>query len=171
MKARRTVVVVVLAVIAIGCTTSSSGSPAATASASAAPSTPAAGAPSAIPAAIVGTWTTTITEADLRAAGVTEQAGLDENSGVFTMHVDADGAWSMTQVTDTPIRWPVFKGTSSATGPDSFRQITTFPADYAGDAVDFTWSKTDGALSLRVVTPPDEILPILIETHPWQPKG
>lgn len=126
---------------------------------------------SSIPEAIVGAWVTTITEDDLRAGGVTGAGELGENTGTTTLTILADGTWSTSQESDVPLRWPVFKGTLEATGPNAFRQTTTFPADYAGDVVDFTWSIEGDALVLRVVNPPDHILPILMETHPWQPKG
>ena len=119
----------------------------------------------------IGTWTTTITEDDLRAGGVTGEGELGENSGDVTLVMSDDGTWSTTQVSDVALRWPVFKGTWTATGPDGFRQVTTFPSDFSGDVVDFTWKVEDGALNLKVVNPPDPILPILMESHPWQPAG
>jgi hypothetical protein len=119
----------------------------------------------------LGAWTTTITVDDLKAAGVTNEGELNENSGVFTLTMAEDGTWTTAQVTDAPIRWPVFEGSWTATGPDGFSQVTTFPTDFAGDVVDFTWKIEDGALILKVVTPPDHILPIIMETHPWQPAG
>lgn len=122
----------------------------------------------AIPEAIIGTWTTTITETDLKAAGITAPAGLAENAGVFTMTLGQDGTWTTSQEADVPLRWPVFRGSYIATGPDSFRQTTDFPPDYAGDVVDFTWSTEGGALALKLPAPPDHVLPVLMETHPWQ---
>ena len=116
----------------------------------------------------IGSWTTTITESDLRAAGITGEGELSENAGEVTMVLSEDGTWSTTQVSDVPLRWPVFQGTWTATGSDGFQQTTTFPGDFAGDVVDFTWSVEDGALNLKVVNPPDPILPILMESHPWQ---
>jgi hypothetical protein len=157
----------IAALIALGCSVAAPSSPAA----SSGPEASAAGSGrAAIPAAIVGSWTTTITRNDLTAAGVTG-GEIDENAGVFTTTFGADGTWSTSQVTDVLVRWPVFKGTFEATGPDSFRQTTTFPSDFAGDVVDFTWSIKDGALVLKVVNPPDPILPIVTETHPWQRKA
>lgn len=149
----------------MGCTTGSSASPVGTASPAASP-----GPGGSIPAEIVGAWTTTITEADLRAGGVTDPGELKENTGVFTMTLGGDGSWSTAQVTDAPIRWPVFRGTYESTGPNTFRQVTTFPVDFAGDVVDFTWSLKDGTLVIGVQNPPDHILPIVMESHPWQPK-
>ena len=54
--------------------------------------------------------------------------------------------------------------TGSASSP-------TFPTDFAGDVVNFTWKIEDGSLILKVVNPPDHILPIIMESHPWQPAG
>ncbi len=119
----------------------------------------------------IGSWTTTITEADLRAGGVTSEGELAENAGTTTLTISDDGTWSTTQVTDVLVKWPVFKGTWSVNGADGFTQVTTFPPDFAGDSVDFTWKFDGGSLVLGVVNPPDRILPILIESHPWQPAG
>ena len=119
----------------------------------------------------IGSWTTTIDEADLRAGGVTSEGLLAENAGTTTLTISDDGTWSTTQVTDVPVKWPVFKGTWSMNGADGFTQVTTFPPDFAGDSVDFTWKIENGSLVLDVVNPPDPILPILMESHPWQPAG
>ncbi len=140
----------------------------------AAPSAPTSAAPTiaSLPEGFpIGSWTTTITEADLRAGGVTGEGELGENAGDITLVMSDDGTWSTTQVSEIPVRWPVFQGTWTAIGPDGFRQTTTFPGDFAGDVVDFTWTVEDGALNLKVVNPPDPILPILMESHPWQPAG
>lgn len=169
MSARRLVAIALVAALSVGCSAGATTGPGAAAS----PLTSASvssGSPAAIPGAIVGSWVTTITEGDLRAGGVTDPGEVQENVGVFAMELGSDGTWSSTQVTPAPVRWPIFKGTLIATGPDSFRQVTTFPADFAGDSVDFTWSIKDGALVLHVQNPPDKILPIVTETHPWQPK-
>jgi hypothetical protein len=66
------------------------------------------------------------------------------------------------------VKWPVVRGTWTATGADTFSQTTDFPADFAGDVVDFTWRIDDGKLVLRVPEPPDPILPVIMETHPWE---
>jgi CheY-like chemotaxis protein len=118
-----------------------------------------------------GSWTTTITEDDLRAGGLTGEGLQAENAGVFTLTMAEDGTWTTAQVSDVPLRWPVFKGTWTATGPDGFSQLTTFPTDFAGDVVDFTWKIVNGSLILKVVTPPDPVLPVVMESHPWQPAG
>ena len=117
----------------------------------------------------LGVWSVTITEDDLRAGGITGSGELTENTGVFTMTLGGDGTWTTAQVTDALIRWPVFRGSLSATGPDTFTQVTTFPPDYAGDSVDFRWRLDDGDLVLEVLDPPDHVLPALMETHPWEP--
>ena len=151
---------VAIAATALGCGVPGSGS--------ASPSPDPSGGSSLISPELAGSWTVTITPDDLAAAGLSDGGLVGENTGTFTMMLNTDGTWSTTQATDVPVRWPVFRGTLSTTGPDSFRQTTTFPADYAGDVVDFTWVLEDGALALKVTNPPDEILPILIETHRWQ---
>ena len=116
-----------------------------------------------------GTWSVTLDEDDLRAGGITGPGELAENAGVFTMTLAGDGTWTTAQVTDVPIRWPVFRGKLSATGPDTFNQVTEFPPDFAGDSVDFRWRLEDGDLVLEVLNPPDNILPVLMETRPWEP--
>jgi hypothetical protein len=120
----------------------------------------------------LGSWTTTITADDLRAGGITDPGWLEENAGQFIMTMAADGTWTMAQVTTAAVRTPVFRGTFEATGPNTFRQRTEFPPDFVGDVVDFSWSRDDeGALVLDVLTPPDEVVPIIVETHPWTPAG
>ena len=166
----RTIVIATFAVaIAAGCSSSprapSSGSPggAITPAASSSGATALGGAP-------IGSWTTTLSKADLLAGGITDVGELTENAGVFTMTLGADGTWTTAQQTPVAVRWPVFRGTWTATGPDSFRQRTDFPADFAGDVVDFTWKLDDGALVLKVVNPPDHVLPVIMQTHPWMPS-
>lgn len=160
-------IVAVTSVVAFGCSTR----PGAVSPTKATGAGPAAS-PSAIPAGFpLGSWTTTITEADLRGGGITGTGELSENAGTFTMTLDAGGAWTVTQDTGVPIRWPVFRGTYTVTGPTSFQQRTDFPPDFAGDLVDFEWRVDDGTLLLEVPNPPDPLLPIVVETHPWQPAG
>jgi hypothetical protein len=117
----------------------------------------------------VGSWTSTITEQDLRQAGMTEDGLIKENAGVFITTFGPDGTWSTSQATDAPIRWPLFRGTFTVAGDGLIDQTTTFPPEYAGDVVRFTWRMEDGALVLGVPQPPDPVLKILTETHPWQP--
>jgi len=117
----------------------------------------------------LGSWTVTFTEQDLRAVGITEVGLLKENAGTFTRTYGADGTWTIAQVTPEPIRWPVFRGTFRSTGPNEIEETTTFPEEYAGDVVRFTWHREGAALRIQVLNPPDPILPILTETHAWQP--
>lgn len=119
----------------------------------------------------LGSWSTVITAADLQAGGVTGEGEIGENTGTFTMTMSPDGTWTASQISETPLLRPVFKGTWTVSGPDGFTQVTTFPQDYAGDAVDFTWKLEGGSLLLKLVNPPDPILPIITEAHPWQPAG
>ena len=117
----------------------------------------------------IGSWTSTITEEDLREAGMTDAGLLRENAGVFTTTFGSDGTWSTAQATDVPVKWPLFRGTFTVAGDGQIDQTTTFPPDYAGDVVRFTWRMEDGALILGVPEPPDPVLRILTEMHPWQP--
>lgn len=160
-------VVAVTSVLVLGCSTT----PGAVTS-STAPGSGSAASPNGLPAGFpLGSWMTTITEADLRAGGITGAGELSENVGTFTMTLARDGTWTITQDTDVPVRWPVFRGTYAATGPSSFQQRTEFPPDFAGDLVDFEWRVDDGTLLLKAPNPPDHVLPIVTETHPWQPAG
>ena len=154
----RTAVALGLAIATVGCAAGASPSGAAL-------SPTAASVPAGFP---IGTWTTTITDDDLRAGGLTDAAALSENAGSFTLEMAADGTWTTTQVSDVALKWPVFRGTWTVSGPDKFSQTTDFPADFAGDVVDFTWRIEDGKLVLRLPNPPDPILPIIMESHPWE---
>ena len=116
----------------------------------------------------VGSWTSTITEEDLRQAGMADGL-IKENAGVFITTFAPDGTWSTSQATDAPVKWPLFRGTFTVAGDGLIDQITTFPPEYAGDVVRFTWKMEDDALVLGVPEPPDPVLRILTETHPWQP--
>jgi hypothetical protein len=120
-------------------------------------------------AAPLGTWTTTISPDDLRAAGFTEMGVVTENSGTFTMTVDADGTWTQVQQTEPAPRWPVFRGTWAATDDDGLELRTTFPADYAGDVVSVAWQIEQGSLRLQLVAPDDPLLRANLESHRWQP--
>lgn len=125
----------------------------------------------------IGSWTTTITADDLAAVsdeslaavGMSRDDMVKENSGTFTTTFAADGTWSTVQDTDVPVKWPVFRGTYTPTGDAAFDQVTTFPPDFAGDVVRFTWRTEDGRLHLAVEDAPDPILPVLTEAHPWSP--
>ncbi len=167
--------VVMAAAIVAACSTAGS-APSAATSAAASPSGSAVALPSGFP---VGTWTTTITAADLETVGddVLANIGMsrkdlvNENSGTFTTTFGPDGTWSTVQDTDQPVRWPVFRGTFTPVGDDAFDQATSFPPDFAGDVVRFTWRTADGKLHLTVPDPPDPILPVITESHPWSPAG
>jgi hypothetical protein len=164
---------VVATIALVGC---SAGTPAtgAPASATGSPAGSALALPSGFP---IGTWRTTITAEDLAAVSDDALAGLsmtrdnliNENVGVFTTTIAADGTWSTVQDTDRDVKWPVFRGTYTPVGADAFDQVTTFPPDFAGDTVRFTWRTEDGRLILAVPEPPDPVLPVLTEAHPWSP--
>lgn len=116
----------------------------------------------------IGSWTTTVTEADLRAGGITTTGDVGENAGVFTTTFAPDGTWTTAQQSSAPLRWPVFRGRWVAVGADTIRQTTTFPADFAGDVVDFTWRIEGDGLHMEVPDPPDPVLGVITGAHPWQ---
>jgi hypothetical protein len=154
----------VLAGAALGCTTG----PAPTAPPASTPNAPSAAAGVSIPPGFpIGTWVATITEADLRAAGITESGLIKENAATYTRTILPDGTWTVVSTSTEDIRFPVFRGTWRATKPNEFEEVTTFPPEYEGEAVLMTWTMTTAGLELRLVTPPDPIYPVITETHPW----
>ena len=152
----------VLAAGAAGCTAAAPSGPPPGASSGAAASVP--------PGFPIGSWVTTITEADLRAGGITEAAGIRENAGTFTRTYAPDGTWTLVQSATDAVAMPVFRGTWRATGANGIEETTTFPPEYAGDVVRFTWAREGANLRLDVLDPPDPILPIHTEAHPWTPQ-
>jgi hypothetical protein len=169
------ILIVVATMTLLGC---SVGTPAtaAPASAAASPNGSALALPSGFP---IGAWTTTISAEDLAKVSDESLAGIGmsrdnlvrENTGVSTTTISADGTWSTVQDTDTEVKWPVFRGTFTPVGDDAFDQATTFPPDFAGDVVRFTWRMEDGQLHLAVPDPPDPVLGVVTEAHPWSPVG
>jgi hypothetical protein len=154
----------VLAIVAIGCAGQGAGSSAAS------PRPPASlAAGSAVGEAPVGTWSMTLTAADLEAAGFTDPGLVGENTGTFTFSVGSDGTWTTAQSSSVLLRWPVFRGTYQVTGSRTMAMRTEFPADYAGDLVSVEWSMEAGNLRLRLISPQDPLLKVNLETHPWAP--
>ena len=152
------------AMVVVGCTTPDAGPSAAP---PVAPASNAAGSPSGdVP---IGTWTTTLTAADMEAAGYTDADLIGENTGTFTFTVASDGTWTMAQSTSVPVRWPVFRGTYEVPGARTMEMRTEFPADYAGDVVTVEWSVEAESLRLRLISPQDPLLKVNLETHPWAP--
>lgn len=121
---------------------------------------------------LVGAWTTTITRADLQAAGIADPGAQNENSGRFTFTFGPDGTWTQVQesLDGSPIFNPVFRGTYTADG-SSFVATTTFPEEYADAGLHFTWAIAGADLQLDLLDPPDDILPVIMETHPWTRTG
>ena len=118
----------------------------------------------------IGTWSMTITEEDLRAGGFTEQGAFAENTGTFTFTIAPDGTWTITQAASQPVRWPVFRGTYNVTGADTIEMLTAFPADYAGDLVAVELTETSDGLAIKLLSPPDPLLRVQLESHVWAPS-
>jgi hypothetical protein len=120
---------------------------------------------------LVGAWVTEITREDLRGAGIEAEGVLDENSGRFTWTFKPDGTWTQVQesLDGSSVAAPVFEGLYEVDGQELI-QRTTFPEQFAGDRLVFTWGiDDDGRLALHLTNPPDEILPVVMELHPWSP--
>jgi hypothetical protein len=148
-----------------------SGAVAVAAACSGNPTSPPAGTPILLPAgaeALIGPWTSTITKEDLNAAGLTDPGLQNENSGRFVLTLGPDGTWTQVQesLDGSPIRTPVFRGNFVVAGEDLVL-TTTFPAEYADAGIRYDWAIEDQALRLDVLNPPDDILPLVFETHPW----
>ena len=155
----RSLVASMLAFVAVGCGPLAAGLDDTSAGTGAAP-------PSTTP--LVGAWVTQVTRDDLRAAGITAEGMLDENSGRFTTTFSPDGTWRQVQesLDGAAIAMPVFEGTYEVDG-NQFVQVTTTPEAYAGDRLEFTWRIDDGLLSLDLANPPDQIQPVITGAHPW----
>lgn len=117
-----------------------------------------------------GTWTMTLTEEDLRAAGFTEPGALAENTGTFTLTMTPDGGWTMAQIAAQPVKWPVFRGTFAVTGEDTIAMRTTFPPDYAGDVISVKLTESPDGVGMKLLSPDDPLLRVQLESHVWAPS-
>lgn len=118
---------------------------------------------------LLGSWKSSISEQDLRAGGITDAGLIAENVGVSTKTYSADGTWVLAYVSPQPVRWPVFRGTWRVSGTGEIEETTTFPEDYAGEVIRYSWERDGAGIRFDVINPPDPVLPILTETHAWQP--
>lgn len=132
------------------------------------------GGSSVIPAGhpLIGTWTVDVSRADFAAAGVTDPGPQNENSGRFLWTFAPDGTWTQVQqsLDGAPVNNPIFRGTYTFEG-DTLVATTTFPTQYADDGLHYTWVITGDEVQFDLLDPPDPILPIMIETHPWKRTG
>jgi hypothetical protein len=141
-------------------------------SGSPAPASSPAGGSAGSPSGLVGSWTTTVTKADLAAAGIADPNAQDENSGRFNWLFGADGTWTQVQesIDGSPINNPVFRGTYTVDG-STLVVTTTFPPEYADAGLHFTWRIDGAGLHVDVLDPPDSLMPVVVETHPWSRAG
>ena len=160
------IALLVLAGATVGC-----GGPASTGGASAPAGPMGSGA---IPAGhpLVGTWVTEVTRGDLAAGGIAEPGLQNENAGRFTWTFAPDGTWTSIQqsLDGAPVNSPVFRGTYTLEG-DTLVATTAFPAQYADTGLHYTWSVDGDEARFDVLDPPDPIMPVVVETHPWRRGG
>jgi hypothetical protein len=121
---------------------------------------------------LLGSWTTSITKDDLAAAGVTDPLARNENSGRFTWAFAPDGTWSQVQesLDGSPVNSPVFRGTYTA-DDGSLVATTTFPEQYRDEGLHYEFVLEGDTVRFDVLDPPDALLPIIVETHPWARAG
>jgi hypothetical protein len=129
---------------------------------------------SAIPAdlPLLGTWTVEVTKGDLEAGGVADPGTRNENSGRFTWTFNPDGTWTEVQesLDGSPIINPVFRGEFRVSG-STLTATTTFPEQYRDDGLEYAWTVDGDDLRLDILNPPDPVLPLVVETHPWKRAG
>lgn len=123
-------------------------------------------APSGFP--LIGSWTTTITRDDLREGGVTEEGLLNENAGAYTWAFEADGTWRQVMVSldGSPVMNPVFSGYYTV-DDDVVIAVTEFPEMYRDDGLHYPFEVSGDTVRFDILDPPDPMLRILTETHPW----
>ena len=128
----------------------------------------------AIPAGhpLIGTWTVDVTRADLAAGGITDPGAQNENSGRFIWTFAPDGTWTSIQqsLDGAPINNPVFRGTYLVDG-ETLIVKTAFPEQYADEGLHYAFAVTGDEVRLDLLDPPDPVLPIIVETHPWRRGG
>lgn len=118
--------------------------------------------------ALLGSWSTTISKDDVRAAGFTDPGAANENSGMFTWVFEQDGSWRQIQASldASPIVNPVFSGRYTVAG-SVVTVVTEFPPDYRDDGLRYAFELVEGAVRFDLLNPPDPMLPVIVETYPW----
>ena len=121
---------------------------------------------------LLGSWTVEVTKADLEAAGISDPRARNENSGRFTWTFNPDGTWTTVQesLDGSPVNSPVFRGTYSVDG-STLTSTTTFPDEFRDAGLHYTWALNGDEVRLDLLDPPDPILPLIVETHPWRRAG
>jgi hypothetical protein len=159
------------ALVLAGCSTGTASSPAPAAT-SVAPSQSALGAPLPSGFPLIGSWMTAITKDDLRAAGITDPGLLNENSGRFIWTFGQDETWTSIQqsLDGSPVRAPVFRGHYYLEGP-ILVAVTEFPTEYRDNGLRYRWTYANGEIRFEILDPPDPMLPVVVEAHPWKPAS
>jgi hypothetical protein len=157
LERTRALLLVAAVLVPLGCGSGTSGPTGSPTGTSAAASSP-----------LVGAWVTSITKADLAAAGVTDPGLQNENSGRFIWTFEPDGSWTSVQesLDGSPLNNPVFRGTYTVDG-SSLVAITEFPAEFRDAGLHYTFTLEGSSVRFDILDPPDPMLPAIVETHAW----
>jgi len=159
LQRTRALLLVAAVLVPVGCgsgTSSATGSPTGT------PTSTSTSSP------LVGAWATSITKADLAAAGVTDPGLQNENSGRFIWTFEPDGSWTSVQesLDGSPLNNPVFRGTYIVHG-SALVAITEFPAEFRDAGLHYAFTLEGSSVRFDILDPPDPMLPVIVETHAW----
>jgi len=120
----------------------------------------------------LGTYETTITRDDVKNAGFPSDHDMNENAGMFTLDVNADGSWRLVQTSNVPLENPVFDGTFAVSG-DQIAFTTLEPTEFHGEVDMLSWKLSGSMLLLGWAGPSQgltdvQVLSRLLWTkHPW----
>jgi hypothetical protein len=118
--------------------------------------------------ALNGTYRVTITDADLRAHGVTNQGAIRENHGIFTLTL-RNGSWRLRQRTNNPVhQLPPAPYTIKGDLVTFVFRVPGAP-DGAPPPFTFHWMIAHGKLRFALIAGKDpyKIVPTLFTAHPW----
>ncbi|HKG49296.1 MAG TPA: TRAP transporter substrate-binding protein DctP [Actinomycetales bacterium] len=118
-----------------------------------------------VSAGLDGVYRIEITDADLRAGGVTSAGDLLENHGIYTWRL-RDGTWHWDQRGPNPISRPADDGTYTVEGQ---RVTFLFPVAGGPPPTTFTWDiDARGDLRLAPGGDVDPVVAVLMTAHPWR---
>ncbi len=121
--------------------------------------------------AVNGTYRVTISDADLRANGVTDPGAIRENHGIFTWFLH-DGSWRLHQRTSNPVNPPGPPAPYTVKG-DRITFVFAAPGAPPGAPPPLTmrWKLASRELHFTVIRGGDPIVRTLFTAHPWKKIG